>query len=74
MAEGPPPAAGVVSALVGWAAVRSQQGLMHSSDPELAMFAAMCGRGVELAGLEDKQRDLVATWREVLTGHGIATA
>ena len=62
------------SALVGWAAARSQEGLVRTSDLELAMFAAMCGRDVELAALEGKQRDLVATWREVLTGHGIVTA
>lgn len=60
------------SGLVGWAAARSQAGMIRTDDPELAMFAAMCGRRVELTGLEPKQRDLVATWREVLDGHGIA--
>ena len=62
------------SALVGWAAARSLDGPIRTGDLELAMFAGLCGRSVALAATDAKQRDLVATWREVLGGHGIAIA
>ena len=62
------------SALVGWAAIRSREDVVRTGDPELAMFAAMCGRTVELVPGDAKQRDLVVTWRTALTELGIATA
>ena len=54
------------SALVGWAAARSQEGLVRTGDLGAGDVRAMCGRGVELAAVDRKPRDLVATWREAL--------
>jgi Glycosyl transferase family 2 len=62
------------SALVGWAALRAHEDVVRTHDPELAMFAGLCGRRVELAAIEAKHRDLAATWRGTMTALGVASA
>ena len=63
-----------LTALVGWATARAHDDTVRTGDLELAIFAGLCGRPVELTSMAPKQRDLVATWRKELTAAGIATA
>lgn len=62
------------SALVGWAVAHLRPGLVRTQDPELAMFVAICGGEVELVTEQAKARDLAATWKAVLAGHGVLIA
>jgi len=60
-----------LTALVGWAAVRTSEPLLRTVRLDVALFAAMCGRPALLDAEEIKDRHLVATWRTYLEQHAM---
>jgi hypothetical protein len=60
-----------LTALVGWAAVRTGEPLLRTVRLDVALFAAMCGRPALLDAEEIKDRHLVATWRTHLEQHAM---
>ena len=63
------------AAITGWAAAHAEGAApVRTRGLDVALFAALCGRRVELDAADVKTRDFAATWEPALSALGIRIA
>jgi Glycosyl transferase family 2 len=63
------------ASITGWAAAHAEDATpIRTRELDVALFAALCGRRVELATADVKTRDFAATWGSALSTLGIDLA
>lgn len=63
------------AAITGWAAAQAGRAApVRTRELDVALFAALCGRRVELDAVDVKTRDFAATWGLALSALGVDLA